>query len=158
MPSSDPFAATSKALGRAEQRRRDKERRQTNNEVNASASFDSTSQPPLPSRRSAVYTEPPQMTAAPRASRTSAVGPRVVSEKSILDVLPPEYRYNPKSAAPILYHLQKALEGKNGESKVDVPLDALLNAADNDVRLHRARVQAGIHHGESKASRGTIVQ
>ena len=69
-------------------------------------------------------------------------------EKSILDVLPPEYRYNPKNAAPVLYHLQKTLESKNGESKVDVSLETLLNAADNDVRLHRARVKAGVEQGE----------
>ena len=72
---------------------------------------------------------------------------RMGAEKSILDVLPPDYRYNPKSTAPILYHLQKTLEPKNGETKIDISLETLLDAADNDVRLHRARVQAGIEQG-----------
>ena len=73
---------------------------------------------------------------------------RASGEKSVLDVLPPDYRYNPKVAAPILYHLQKTLEPKNGETRVDISLETLLNAAENDVRLHRARVQAGIEQGE----------
>lgn len=192
MQASDPFASTSKALGRAAERRGQRNRRdenagtprssKTNSMMASTSSFDSSSQPPpIPSRNTKGGGFPdvasPSSNSSPynnksrSHTRSSGSGSRSREqqfpsssplvegkqlrgggggEKSILDVLPPEYRYNPKNAAPVLYHLQKTLEGKNtnGESKVDVSLETLLNAADNDVRLHRARVKAGIEQGE----------
>lgn len=177
MNGSDPFASTSKALGRAAERRgqRGGDRNGSGAARNSkgmtlTASFDSSSQPPpVPSRNARGFSSDGMNASSHgKSSRSRGSGGNnrssreypssssrdhhhsaARSEKSILDVLPPEYRYNPKNAAPVLYHLQKTVESKNGENKVDVSLETLLNAADNDVRLHRARVKAGVEQGES---------
>lgn len=194
MNGNDPFASTSKALGRAAERRgqRSSDRRKSrednytsgnnNNRSSKSSSmtstqsFDSKTQPPLPSRSGGGtndgFPNTPSSSVGSKSSSRGNRGPsrgsrdvslldpkqpmassriaseRLSGEKSVLDVLPPDYRYNPKTAAPNLYHLQKALEPKNGETKVDISLETLLGAADNDVRLHRARMQAGIEKGK----------
>ena len=179
MNGKDPFASTSKALGRAAERRGQRGDRRKSRDENdgrpasrsstaSTGSFDSSSQPPpLPSRNGSGargYPETPSSSKVSARSNMRSAGrsrdtpsslldsttpmSSRIGEKSILDVLPPEYRYNPKAASPVLSHLQKSLESKSGETKVDIPLETLLSAADNDVRLHRARVQAGIEQGK----------
>ena len=141
MNGSDPFASTSKALGRAAERRGQRRRdengsgaRSSKSGMTATASFDSSSQQPsVPSRNykgdtlgvSSSHNKSRSRGSGSRSSReyqSSSSRDQQLhhsaarGEKSILDVLPPEYRYNPKNAAPVLYHLQKTLEPKNGES------------------------------------------
>jgi hypothetical protein len=189
----DPFASTSKALGRAEERRGQRSTRRqeetsadpspvqsSTKKVASTASFDSGSQPlPGPPRNlQNVFPDAPDsntsLVSEGRASRLRADPSRDIGrkgglrgiadsprkspadvkysrvqsnrDKSVLDVLPADYRYNPKTAEPVLYHLQKVVTEK-AEAKEDFSLDDLLSAADNDARLHRARVQAGIGQG-----------
>lgn len=113
----------------------------------------------------------------PLTLSTTATAPST----NIHETLPPEYLYNPKTTEPILYYLprllhavqqeqlqqqrllQQSTKGKNSNSNhhasvaavssVSVSLRELLRAAAGDVRLHRARVQAGIHNNNVKLIR-----
>jgi Exocyst complex component Sec10 len=76
------------------------------------------------------------------------------SNVNIHEALPPEYKYNPTTTAPILYYLPRLQQAIQPENKkggtpsppVSVSVHQWLRAAGGDVRLHRARVQAGIHN------------
>ena len=73
----------------------------------------------------------------------------------IHDVIPPGYLYNPKQADPVLYYLPRLMQ-KNLDAQQDptitggkkkaaqLSLRNLTRAAEEDVRLHRARIQAGL--------------
>lgn len=99
--------------------------------------------------------------------QTASTGYQQQKERSIYDSLPQEYQYNPKSAEPALHYLPRALNSNataptatrhkssryhdntnnNNNNSADngvVSLRNLLRAAEQDVRLHRARVQAGL--------------
>jgi Exocyst complex component Sec10 len=73
---------------------------------------------------------------------------------NIHEALPLEYKYNPTTTAPILYYLPRLMQAIQPETKkggtpsppVSVSVHQWLRAAGGDVRLHRARVQAGIHN------------
>ena len=66
-----------------------------------------------------------------------------------MDSLPSTFRTNPKQADPILFYLPRLIssEEKDDESLLD--LKSLLQAAEDDVRLHRGRVQAGLKKGKT---------
>jgi hypothetical protein len=57
--------------------------------------------------------------------------------------LPPAFAVNPTLAPPELYFLPKLLASR-GEDADHCTLQELLEAAEDDTRLHRARIQAGI--------------
>ena len=67
-----------------------------------------------------------------------------------LDALPPTFLENPRQADPVLYYLPRLLSNMstniNTEDEDEMLLDLpkLLSAAQDDVRLHRGRVQAGL--------------
>mmetsp|Transcript_12395 Transcript_12395/g.34371 ORF Transcript_12395/g.34371 Transcript_12395/m.34371 type:complete len:1220 (-) Transcript_12395:59-3718(-) len=66
-----------------------------------------------------------------------------------LDHLPPGFRERPEQADPVLYYLPRLLSKTNNnntdnDEEVLLDLPSLLNAAQDDVRLHRGRVQAGL--------------
>lgn len=78
---------------------------------------------------------------------------------NIHETLPSEYLCNPKTTEPILYYLPRLLLAIQEEQSAaaatttstqpppqPVTLRELLRAAAGDVRLHRARVQAGLRH------------
>lgn len=65
------------------------------------------------------------------------------AERNVYDYLPQDFLLNPRSAAPELYFLPKLLASR-GEDADSCTLQELLDAADDDVRLHRARIQAGL--------------
>ena len=77
------------------------------------------------------------------------------TKERIYDSVPPSYLHNPKSADPILFYLPRLLENSleakdnptlsGGKKKAaQLSLRNLTKAAEEDVRLHRARVQAGL--------------
>jgi hypothetical protein len=75
---------------------------------------------------------------------------------SLSDVLPKEYILNPKTTEPILYYLprllqvvleqqQQSVESISSSSSIPtLTLRQVFKAAAGDIRLHRARVQAGL--------------
>lgn len=81
-----------------------------------------------------------------RASTAGGSGQReriAGHDTNILDKLPVEYRYNPKTATPVLHFLPRLMAALASRAET-VPLRALLKAAEGDVQLHRARVQAAL--------------
>lgn len=81
---------------------------------------------------------------------------------NVTESLPPEYRFNPTTTEPILYYLPRLLlavqqqqqeKNKKNSAATAVSLRDLLRAAAGDVRLHRARVQAGLANGDTKLIR-----
>ena len=81
--------------------------------------------------------------------------------ETVLDVIPPEYLYDPHAAEPSLHYLPKVVasamsmgaqfsstKGNNTQNNAAgkfPTLRMLLEAAQDDIRLHRARQQAGTH-------------
>lgn len=87
-----------------------------------------------------------------RSERTS--GTRYSESTQVLSNIPKEYLSKPDKAEPILYYLPKASNNNNNDSFVAAggnikstsafpSLRVLLAAAQDDIRLHRARQQAG---------------
>lgn len=73
-----------------------------------------------------------------------------VKEKNVYEYIPEEFLHDPKTAEPMLHFLPKlinrvALEDDDPEP---IPLNDLLTAAEEDVRLHRARIKAGIERDQ----------
>jgi len=75
---------------------------------------------------------------------SSALAKDALLQRGPYDYLPEEFLYNPKQASPILHFLPKLLADARQQDIDVIPLDALLQAADEDIRLHRARVKAGM--------------
>jgi hypothetical protein len=76
------------------------------------------------------------------------------NERNVFETLPPAYQFNPKAADPVLFYLPRLLQQQQqqnaGGSSThrNLSLDQLLTAAEDDVRLHRARIQASLEQGE----------
>jgi hypothetical protein len=87
-----------------------------------------------------------------------------MTAETVLDVIPPEYLYDPQGAEPSLHYLPKVVassilaqtphpqrgttsnSNSNSNAAGKFPtLRMLLEAAQDDIRLHRARQQAGIN-------------
>lgn len=85
--------------------------------------------------------------------RSDRSGTSRFSDNSALQNIPKEYLSKPDKAEPILYYLPKASSNNSGESHSSSggnvksnkfpSLRVLLAAAHDDIRLHRARQQAG---------------
>lgn len=117
------------------------------------SSDDNNIVPPASPRRSS-HKKPVRLTPLNVAGSRSASS----HTANTLETLPSEYLYNPKTTEPVLYYLPRLLQAVELEqqqqtagtaaanpSKNPVTLRELLRAAAGDVRLHRARVQAGLH-------------
>jgi hypothetical protein len=87
-------------------------------------------------------------------STHTAVSSSAHALETVLDIIPPEYLYDPNSAEPSLHYLPKVvassqhnqLHSKTTTNAGKFPnLRMLLAAAEDDIRLHRARQQAGRH-------------
>jgi hypothetical protein len=82
----------------------------------------------------------------PNLARTRpSDGGHMKGDANIHDRLPPEYRYNPKMAAPVLHYLPRLMAAVAARATQEhVQLQQLLKAAQGDIRSHRARIQAGL--------------
>ena len=86
-----------------------------------------------------------------RSDRTGAS--KFTENSNVLQNIPKEYLSKPEKAEPILYYLPKTSNSSNNESQNTSggniksnkfpSLRVLLSAAQDDIRLHRARQQAG---------------
>jgi hypothetical protein len=77
----------------------------------------------------------------PSSSSTSRDTSNSRAERNINDYLPESFLYQPKQADPILFYLPRLVQSRRNEP---IALQKLLTAADEDARLHRARVKAGL--------------
>jgi len=88
------------------------------------------------------------------SSRSDRTGASRYSDSSLLQTIPKEYLSKPEKAEPILYYLPRTSSNNNSsESQTSSggnikstkfpSLRVLLAAAQDDIRLHRARQQAG---------------
>eukprot|EP00531_Pseudo-nitzschia_arenysensis_P017372 CAMPEP_0116148074 /NCGR_PEP_ID=MMETSP0329-20121206/18135_1 /TAXON_ID=697910 /ORGANISM="Pseudo-nitzschia arenysensis, Strain B593" /LENGTH=1169 /DNA_ID=CAMNT_0003644127 /DNA_START=118 /DNA_END=3627 /DNA_ORIENTATION=- len=85
--------------------------------------------------------------------RSERSGTSRFSDTSVLQSIPKEYLSKPEKAEPILYYLPKTSSNNSGENQSSSSgniksnkfpsLRVLLAAAHDDIRLHRARQQAG---------------
>ena len=64
-----------------------------------------------------------------------------------LDTLPSTFQNNPKQADPVLFYLPRLINSEDKDDEGMLDLKTLLQAAQDDVRLHRGRVQAGVKKG-----------
>jgi hypothetical protein len=116
----------------------------------------------------------PKSKKASRVDASNRSEDRTVSQSVdlVFDQIPQEYIFDPVNAEPILYYLPKAMALANATSTDDYQRKSsdkssrkgttanasgikfpnfrvLLSAAEEDIRLHRARVQAGKAHDAS---------
>lgn len=87
------------------------------------------------------------------SSRSERSGTSRFSDNIVLQNIPKEYLSKPEKAEPILYYLPKTSSNNSGENQSSSSgniksnkfpsLRVLLAAAHDDIRLHRARQQAG---------------
>lgn len=105
-----------------------------------------------------AFMDDPRASARTRARRKGRKGDESLytsasSKERLYDSIPEPYLYNPRGTEPMLHFLPRLLKNA-AESKDNPPavkkkayqltLRNLIKAAEEDIRLHRARVQAGI--------------
>jgi hypothetical protein len=157
-PGSDPFASTTEALDRARDRQSTTRYAESVQVVPSNSMeddnievlhLDSESDKLGSLRKSARRShrnKPKDSSHLPSASNhttsstlSSTQQQLYDKDRSIYDALPPEYRHNPQATEPNLHYLPKLVETAELLSLRD-----LLQAAEQDVRLHRARVKASL--------------
>ncbi|KAL7561131.1 hypothetical protein ACA910_009186 [Epithemia clementina (nom. ined.)] len=106
------------------------------------SNLDSGSQPASSSSPSASKPKKSKSITAV-ASPDHGAGGSVGGPKS-LDTLPNTFLTNPKQADPILFYLPRLISSEEKDEEFLLDLKSLLQAAQDDVRLHRGRVQAGL--------------
>jgi hypothetical protein len=157
----DPFASTSRALGRASQRRTQPRsdsgtHGRRDSEPNLAEDYAEQGRSRL--RREANDGIAP--IAAPRLSRKSSNSnvmanttqnsskpsrlDQRASSVSVYDSIPEEYFLNPRQTDPLLHYLPKLAKDAGDQMLDQLALRDLLQAAEQDVQLHRARTQAAL--------------
>jgi hypothetical protein len=122
---------------------------------NVSTSFDHIQNSPRRGRKTKSRDAPSRTNSSQSGTTAQNASNNYQKERSVYDSLPQEYQYNPKTAEPQLYYLPRAMNSNATQPTAStsryqnqdanaVSLRNLLRAAEQDVRLHRARVQAGI--------------
>ena len=127
----------------------------THDDMSAASSKKGKSKSKSPKHRSVKRSHSNKASKASSSTRSDRASHS--SSKDILDVIPNEYLRHPDHAEPILHYLPKMVahgekaalmsskksSGGGGNMNSRFPrLQVLLSAAEDDIRLHRARVQA----------------